>query len=415
MGSRRVFGALLAVGVLAVGAAPAALAAPAAAPEAVTAVPRTAAAARVPARAPARPLPPLAGRGPDGEVVGGDRLAERGLVLPSGAPRLPADLTARGWVLADLDTGEVLAGRDPHARWQPASCQKILTALTLLPRLTDRRKLVVGTDDDVRVDGTRVGIVPRGRYSVDLLFQSLLMVSGNDAANALARANGGIPVTLEEMNAEARRLQAFDTRAATPSGLDGPGQLTSAYDLALITRAAMQRADFRRYVTQRRGRVPAQSTKFHAFEFANGNRLLYFYPGAIGVKNGFTDLARHTFVGAAQRNGRRLVVAFLRAEQRPVPVYVQASRLLDWGFALPRGQSTVGSLVDAVDPSATPAPAPTSSPAASPPAAGSSTGGSSRPPLLPVAGALAGVAVLAGSGAAILDRRRTRRPTRAHR
>jgi D-alanyl-D-alanine carboxypeptidase (penicillin-binding protein 5/6) len=316
-------------------------------------------------------------------------------------------------VLADLDTGDVLAGRDPHARWQPASCLKILTALTLLPRLTDRRKLVVGTEDDMRVDGTRVGIVPRGHYSVDLLFQSMLMVSGNDAANALARANGGIPLTVEQMNTEARRLQAFDTRAATPSGLDGPGQLTSAYDLALITRAAMGRPDFRRYVAQLRGRVPAQSTKFHAFEIANGNKLLYNYPGAIGVKNGFTDLARHTFVGAAQRNGRRLVVTFLRAEPRPVPVYVQASRLLDWGFALPRGVSTVGSLVDPADPSATPAPAsaPPRYPRTPPPGAGSPAGGSGGLPILPVAGGIAGAAVVAGAGGLLarhLARRRRR-------
>jgi D-alanyl-D-alanine carboxypeptidase (penicillin-binding protein 5/6) len=390
--SRRVFPVLLALSLLAGWATPA-------------------------AAAPGRPPPPLAGRGAQGEVVGGDRLAERGLVLPRGVPRLPADLTAHGWVLADLDTGEVLAARDPHARWQPASCQKILTALTLLPLLSDRRKLVVGTDDDVRVDGTRVGIVPRGHYSVDLLFQSLLMVSGNDAANALARAAGGVPRTIAWMNDEARTLQAFDTRAATPSGLDGPGQLTSAYDLALITRAAMRRPDFRRYVTQLRGRVPAQSTKYHAFDIANGNKLLYNYPGAIGVKNGFTDLARHTFVGAAQRGGRRLVVTFLRAEQRPVPVYMQASRLLDWGFALPRGSSTVGTLVDPVDPaSMTPTPTATPSPAASPaaPMAASTSGPPHGFPLLPVAGGLAGGAVLIGALAAYLTRRRTWRTIRPH-
>lgn len=369
-------------------------------------VPATAAPAPPkPTTTPAPPLPdPLPGRGPDGTVVGGDRLGARGLVLPAGAPRLPADLTAQAWVVADLDTGEVLAARDPHARYQPASCQKILTALTLLPRLTDRKRFVRGTDDDVRIDGTRVGIVTDGRYTVDFLFGALLMVSGNDAANALARANGGIPRTVAEMNATAKELQAYDTRAATPSGLDGPGQLTSAYDLALLSRAALERADFRRYVTTLKGRVPSQG-KWKGFEIANHNRLLYNYPGAIGVKNGFTDLARHTYVGAAERNGRRLVVTFLRAEQQPVQVWTQAARLLDWGFRLPRGLSPVGTLVGRAETTAPSAPAAAPTAAGATPVAGPAAEGGSFP-LLPAAGGLAGAALLLGSGGALLERRR---------
>jgi len=357
------------------------------------------------------PEPPLAGQGPGGEAVGGPRLGSRGLVLPAGAPGLPKELTPRGWLLADLDSGEVLAARDPHGRYPPASTLKMLTALTLLPALADRRRVVTCTDADVDVDGTRVGLVPKGRYTVDVLFQSMLMVSGNDAANALARAAGGVPATLAAMNAAAERLQAFDTHAATPSGLDGPGQLSSAYDLALIARAALARPDFRRYVTRLRSRIPAQKPRYGAFEIANGNKLLYTYPGAFGVKNGFTDAARHTYVGAARRKGRRLVVAMMFGEQLPVRMTVQATRLLDWGFALPRSLSTVGTLVEPGDPaaSATPAPGPGSTPTPSPvpappvadPAGGSSGGG---PPLLPLAG-LGAVIVVAGAGAAVARRR----------
>ena len=125
------------------------------------------------------------------QAVGGPRLAGRGLVLPPGAPKLPKDLTAHGWLLADLDTGEVLAARDAHGRYPPASTLKMLTALTLLPKLKDRRVLLTATESDVDVDGTRVGLVAKGRYTVDVLFQAMLMASGNDAANALARAAGG--------------------------------------------------------------------------------------------------------------------------------------------------------------------------------------------------------------------------------
>jgi serine-type D-Ala-D-Ala carboxypeptidase (penicillin-binding protein 5/6) len=352
------------------------------------------------------PEPPLPGQGPDGEVVGGPRLAGRGVVLPPGARALPKDLSARSWLLADLDTGQVLAARDPHGRYPPASTLKVLTALTLLPKLKDRRIKITATDSDVTVDGTRVGLVANGRYTLDVLFQAMLMASANDAANALARAAGGAQRTVAEMDAVARRLQALDTHAATPSGLDGPGQLTSAYDLVLITRAALARSDFRKYATQRRGWIPAQKPKFKRFEFANGNRLLYEYPGTIGGKNGFTDAARHTFVGAARHGQRRLVVSLLYGEQRPVPMSVQAARLLDWGFALSPAVPSVGMLVDPVDPSATPAPTPTPSPAPElRPATGPPAPDDGTPPLLPVAAAIGVALVLAGAGYTVTRRR----------
>jgi D-alanyl-D-alanine carboxypeptidase (penicillin-binding protein 5/6) len=339
--------------------------------------------------------------------VGGPRLASRALVLPPGAPALPKDLTAQGWLVADLDTGEVLAARDAHGRYPPASTLKVLTALTLLPMLKDRRVLIAATDSDVTVDGTRVGLVAKGRYSLDVLFQAMLMASGNDAANALARAAGGAQRTVAEMDAVAHRLQAFDTHAATPSGLDGPGQLTSAYDLALIARAALARADFRKYAAQRRGWIPAQKPKYKRFEFANGNRLLYEYPGAIAGKNGFTDAARHTFVGAARHGQRRLVVTLMFGEQTPVRMSVQAARLLDWGFAFGATVPPVGTLVDPADPDASPTPTPTVS--ATPglrPAAAAPPAPDDGPPLLPVAGALGVALVLAGAGY-ILTRPRT--------
>jgi serine-type D-Ala-D-Ala carboxypeptidase (penicillin-binding protein 5/6) len=358
---------------------------------------------------PPRPLPPLPGRGPGGTVVGGPRLASRGVVVPPGAPKLPKDLTAHGWVLADLDSGRVLAARDAHGRYPPASTLKTLTALTLLPRLPDRRRKIVASALDANIEGSKVGLVPQGRYTVDILFQSLLLMSGNDAANALARAAGGVPRTVALMNAEAHRIQAFDTHAVTPSGLDGPGQATSAYDLALIARAALRIPDFRRYVSQRNGKLPAISKKAHAFAIANQNKLLYFYPGAFGVKTGFTDAARHTYIGAAARHGRRLVVTFLHCERRPIDYWQQAAALLNWGFALPPGTPDVGTLVEPVDPNATgsptaPPPTATSPAAAAAGAAASTSGGS---PVLPlaIAGA-AGAVLLAGVSLAITRRRR---------
>ncbi|HST64988.1 MAG TPA: serine hydrolase [Mycobacteriales bacterium] len=352
------------------------------------------------------PEPPLPGRGPGGVPVGGARLGSVGIQLPAGAPRLPRDISARGWVLADLDTGDVLAARDAHGRFPPASTLKWLTAVTLLPQLTDRTRKVTVSYADVNVDGTRVGLVEHGHYTIDLLFQAMMMASGNDAANALARVAGSVPRTVAAMNAKAAALQAYDTHAATPSGLDGPHQLTSAYDLALIARAGLARPDFRRYTARTRGKIPAQGTRYKAFEFANDNKLLYNYPGAFGGKNGFTDAAHHSFIGAAKKGNRRLIVTFMYGEHKPDNISVQAGRMLDWGFSLPRTLAPVGTLVSPAVPGSTPSATP-GAPAPSAPAVAAvgqdTTGGSTRPLWLLGGGLVA--LVLLGWGAITLARR----------
>ncbi len=125
----------------------------------------------------------------------------------------------------------MLAAKDPHGRYRPASTLKTLTALTLIPKLDKNRK-IKPSDRASNVEGSAVGIVPEPIYKIDDLLRALLMVSANDAAEALAEANGGMAKTLADMNKEARILQAYDTVAKTPHGLDKPGQRSSAYDLA---------------------------------------------------------------------------------------------------------------------------------------------------------------------------------------
>jgi len=353
------------------------------------------------------PEPPLPGQGPGGQVVGGARLGTGGLALPPKAKPLPKDISARGWVIADLDTGDVLAARNPHGRYPPASTLKWLTALTLLPKL-DKHKRVVCSYADVDVDGTRVGLVQNGRYSVDLLFQAMLMASGNDAANTLARVAGSVPSTVAAMNATARSIQAYDTHAATPSGLDGPHQLTSAYDLALIGRADLARADFRKYTAQKLGTIPAQGTKYHSFQFANDNKLLYNYPGAFGGKNGFTDAAHHSFIGAAKHGDRRLIVTMMYGEHKPDNISAQAGRLLDWGFALPRTAAPVGSLVAAAGTAGTPSASAPASASGSPAAAAAhrDAAGSGNPTSAIALLLAAALAVLLGALAVRVVRRR---------
>nr|MDT0659016.1 D-alanyl-D-alanine carboxypeptidase [Micromonospora sp. DSM 115978] len=295
---------------------------------------------------PARPDPPAPD--PDKPVLGGAGLDTAGLTVPAGAPAPPA-LTATSWLVADLDSGEVLGGCGPHEYATPASVQKLLLAATMLPKLDPERTVkIVRSDLDIEPGSSAVGLLEGGRYPIETLWLGLMLNSGNDAANTLARLGGGEAGAkggVAAMNAEARRLGAYDTHAVTPSGLDGKGQFTSAYDLALIARVCFDRSDFRRYVSTERAQMPAQPPRDpRGFQIQNDNQLLLNYPGTIGGKTGFTNLARHSFVGAAERDGRRLVVTLLGAEARPLRSWQQAAKLLDWGFALP-ADATVGDLV----------------------------------------------------------------------
>lgn len=304
------------------------------------------------------PHPPVGGIGPDGRPVGGAALLSRGVVVPAGAPKLPKGITAHGWMLTDLDTGAVLAARDPHGRYQPASILKTLTSLVLLPKLAGSTVVTVGADA-ANAEGSAVGLVPGGKYTVDTLFKAMLLMSGNDAAAALADADGGVKQTVTAMNREILALGGYDTLAQTPSGLDGWQQLTSAYDMSLVLRAAAALPRFLGYDRTLTAKLPAQRVQHHAYRavpLANqSENFLDDVPGALFAKTGFTDAASHTYLCAAQRGGRQLGVVFLRAERYPKDQYQQAAALLSWGYTLTAG-AQVGELAGPVqqpDPTST--------------------------------------------------------------
>ena len=313
--------------------------------------------------------------------VGGPQLARGGVIvnLAPGVPAPPA-MPGASFLVADMDTGQILAARAPHTPHLPASTLKTLTALTLIPRLDPDKKIMV-RPEDVRVEGSRVGILAGTAYSTRTLLQGLLLASGNDAAYALARANESVAVTLREMNATAAELGAFDTVAKDPSGLDQPGETSSAYDLALIGRAAMKLPSFRSYVSTRTASVPggrsSDGKMLPGFKINNHNRLLYNYDGAIGIKNGYTIAAKQTFIAAATRGGKTYIVTEMAS---PNGSWRPTAALLDWAFAhgtrSPRSASW-----------SSPAPRPgrgLSSTAGDQP--GSSPTRSARPPVLPALG-----------------------------
>jgi D-alanyl-D-alanine carboxypeptidase (penicillin-binding protein 5/6) len=263
-------------------------------------------------------------------------------------------LSAGSYLVADLATGEVLAARNPHGRFRPASTLKVLTALTLLPQL-DPGTVYTAVSEDANVEGSKVGVVPKATYTVHNLFEGLFLMSGNDAANALANAGGGVPATVAAMNVTARELGANDTNAVNPSGLDAPHQLTSSYDLALFARAALERDDFRAYATTVKskfpGKMPKKNKRRKSFEIYTQNKLVLNYRGAIGVKTGWTTLARGTFVGAATRGDRSLVAVVMRTKG---PGWKESAALLDWGFANADAVTAIDSLTPPVKAAAEP-------------------------------------------------------------
>jgi serine-type D-Ala-D-Ala carboxypeptidase (penicillin-binding protein 5/6) len=263
-------------------------------------------------------------------------------VQPAGSLPIP-DGPAQTWIVADLDSGQVLAGRDQNVAHPPASTIKVLLALVALDEL-NLNSTVVADVADTQVECNCVGIKPGRTYTARQLLDGLLLVSGNDAANTLAQMMGGPDATVAKMNAKAASLGAGSTYASTPSGLDGPGGsgASTAHDLAVIFRTAMANPLFAQITAEPSAMFPGD----HGDEpIVNQDELLQRYPGAIGGKTGFTDAARKTFVGAAARGGRRLVIAMMYGlvKQGGPTYWDQAGTLFDWGFAL-NPESGVGSL-----------------------------------------------------------------------
>lgn len=298
---------------------------------------------------PAPDAPTLAG------PVGGVRMAEKGLIFSGGAPA-PPQVSAVSYVVADAKDGRILAAFNPHGHFRPASTQKTLLALTMMPRL-DPNDMYTAVQADANVEGTRVGMVADQTYRVEDLWYGLLLRSGNDAANGLAKAGAGgdLAKGVRMMQAEAQRLQALDTTVVNPSGLDEDGQFSSAYDLALMGRAGLERGDFSKYVKTIKWTFPGNHTKTatkqtkKSFQVYTENRLLLRgYPGAIGVKMGYTTKAQNTMIAAAERDGHKIIVTLMGVPQGRITP--DAGALLDWGIANADKAVPAGALVEPTSP-----------------------------------------------------------------
>jgi D-alanyl-D-alanine carboxypeptidase len=236
-------------------------------------------------------------------------------------------LSAQSAILVDADDGNVLYALRAHRRRPIASTTKIMTALLALHRL--RPHTIVKVDKSVpRVPLVREGLRAGEHVAAWKLFYGMMLYSGNDDALALAIAAGGSrPAFVKMMNAKARELGLRGTHFRSPSGVEDEDNHSTAWDLAALTRVALRDARFRTIVRTHVIHVPWSPPTYEKI-YVNHNLLVGTYPGANGVKTGYTSKAGHCLVASATRNGRTLIAVVLDAPN----MYVDAKRLLDLGF-----------------------------------------------------------------------------------
>lgn len=270
------------------------------------------------------PPPPSSNDGLQPVTVSARLAAPASPAEPTAPP--PPGVTASAAVVIDDASLAVLYGKREHERRGPASLTKLATA-ALAVQLGDLHATVESTVDSREMPGSSLmGVLPGDSYSLEDLLYGMLLVSGNDAARVIARDIAGTEARFVHwMNEMCRRIGLEDTRFVDPHGLGGAGHYSSAFDMALLARYAMQFEDIAR-ISATRDWITSGSRPIALHNFVNG--FLTSYPGAEGLKTGFTTEAGPTFVGAATRDGHRLYVVLLNSEDR----FGEAAALLDWAF-----------------------------------------------------------------------------------
>jgi D-alanyl-D-alanine carboxypeptidase (penicillin-binding protein 5/6) len=254
---------------------------------------------------------------------------------------------AKAWILVDADTGKVLDAFNEHEALPPASTQKIMTALVAAEKLSPDATFTVGATAAGQA-AMRIGMVAGQQWALDQALHSLMLVSANDAAYALAEAaSGSLDAFAADMNAAAARYGMVDSRFSDPAGFDGlegreGGSRVSAYDLAIAARNFLSVPELTAIVGLREYRFDGPDGQPHVLY--NHNKLLARYPGATGLKTGYTSLAGSTFVGTATRSGRTMIAVVLNTTN----MYGIAGALLDKGFATPADAAGPGATLPAV-------------------------------------------------------------------
>lgn len=237
-------------------------------------------------------------------------------------------VTAKGAVLMEVGAGRILWSRNGEERLPMASTTKIMTALLTLEQPGLDEVFTVNAQA-IRVEGTSMGLTEGSQATLRTLAAGMLLASGNDAANAAAvRVAGTQADFVMMMNRRAAQLGMKDTNFETPSGLDGQSHYSTAADMALLARAALENPDFRSLCSQTSLKLCYGNPPYDRW-LANHNRLLKEYPGCIGLKTGFTKKAGRCLVSAAEREGVTLICVTLSDPND----WRDHTALLDWGFS----------------------------------------------------------------------------------
>ncbi|MCF2573206.1 D-alanyl-D-alanine carboxypeptidase family protein [Brevibacterium sp. UCMA 11754] len=247
----------------------------------------------------------------------------------------PPQPVGTSWLVGDLDTGEVQAAHDIDKKHAPASTIKLLTALALVDVLDDPKQKVEAEFEDMEIDGTKVGLMQKNEYTVDLLFHAMLMSSANDAANALGRAAGGQEKAVALMNKKAEELGMTNTHAANTSGLDDPKQHMTASDMMKLAWAVCENDYLMDVISTETykfpgGKNPDTKEKFKGYEIQNHTKIVGQVDGGLGLKNGFTRQAKGAYIAVAERDGHRVVSTMLGIDNNSRQAAVD---LLEWDFA----------------------------------------------------------------------------------
>ena len=276
-------------------------------------------------------------------------------------PENAADLPLQGElsVLVDANTGFVLHGRGMHERAYPASMTKVMTALLLLESGLAMDDRILHTEYaifSIMPGSSNIAMNPGDTITVEEALYAIMLPSANDVSNAIAEHLGGSLETFAQMmTARAHELGAVNTNFTNAHGLPHPDHYTTAYDMYLIMREAIQHPKLLEVINSTRVYIPPTETQPEFRPAQNTNRMVFpenpeFNPDIVGGKTGWTTPSRHTLVSYAERNGVHLISVVMRAENRGV-IFSDTTTLMDYGFAsfAPRPIFNVAEFSDTVE------------------------------------------------------------------
>lgn len=245
---------------------------------------------------------------------------------------------AKAAVLMDAESGQVLFAQDAHKKLPPASVTKVMTMLLILEACDigkiNMNDTVTISDRAASMGGSQMYMEPGEQHTVEELLMGVAMVSANDACVALAEyLAGSVEVFVERMNKRAEELEMKDTSFVNTNGLPVADHFTSAYDIAVMSRALMEFPETEKWFTKWQAKMKVGLPgKEKEFGLTNTNRLIKIYPGATGVKTGFTQDAGYCLSGSAEREGTRLIGVILGAKTSQIR-FAEITKLLNYGFA----------------------------------------------------------------------------------